>query len=76
MLVCERMDRRDDKEEYERMACERLTDIRLTVEEEVSISEAFRVFKDTVAAEVVGYRALRVQRKGNVWLNEGEEKSK
>ena len=42
-------------------------EVRLTVEEGVSLSEAFRVFKDAVTvvtAEVVGYRALLFSEEG------------
>ena len=64
------MDRKKVKEEYERKVCRKLTEARLKVEEGASISEVFRMFKDAVtakAAEVVGYRTLRIERKGNVW---------
>ena len=48
----------------------RETEARMTVEEGESVSEVFRVFKGavtTVAAEVIGYRAMRSQRKGITW---------
>ena len=48
----------------------RLTEARLTVGEGINVSEVFRVFIDaitTIATEVVGYRRLRGQKKGNTW---------
>ena len=65
MVASERMNRKEVKEEYERRVCKRLTEARLIVEEGVTISEVFRMYKGAVAVEVVGYRHLRVQRKGN-----------
>ena len=54
MVAREKM---DSKEEYSRKICERLTEIKLAVEEGISVSEIFRVFKD---AEMIGYRPLRI----------------
>ena len=64
VLASERMNRKEDRKEYERKVCERLRELRMTVEEGESVSEVLRMFKGaitTVAVEVVGYKALRSQ---------------
>ena len=70
MLASERLNSKEIREENERKIREKLSEVRMTVEEEESVSEVFRLFKDTMttaAAEVVWYRDMRSQRKGNTW---------
>ena len=71
----EKMDEKDFKEEYERKLCKRRIEARLIVEKGVSVNKVSRVFKDAViapgAAEMIGYRPLRVQKKGNAWWTDG-----
>ena len=54
MLASEKMDRKEVKEKYERIVCERLREARTTVGEESSVNDVFSLFKGivtTVAAE-------------------------
>ena len=52
VLASQKMNRKEVRE-YERKACEKLTEARLTVEEEESVSEVFRMFKDGLTTVVV-----------------------
>ena len=61
----ERMERKEFEERYETKVCERLTEARLAVEEGVSVSEVFWVFKDAViAAMQVWWDGRRNKRDG------------
>ena len=44
--------------EYVRVVCERLTEAKMTIKEDVSVCEVFRMFKGemTAVAKVVGYK--------------------
>ena len=64
------MDRKEVKEKYKRIVCERLREARTAVGEETSVNDVFSLFKGvvtTVADEVVGYRVVKGGRKGNAW---------
>ena len=70
VVACEKMDRKEVKENYERTVCERLREARTAVGEETSVNDVFSLFKGVVtavASEVVGYRVVKGGRKGNAW---------
>ncbi len=58
------------REEYEKKACEKFREARMTDGEETSVNVVFNVFKEvvtTVAQEVVGYRVCKDWVKGSAW---------
>lgn len=68
VMVSERLDRKEAKEEYERKICERLREVRMTAGMGTSVNAVFNVFNDVlteVGAEIVGYRVRRDRAKGH-----------
>lgn len=70
MAACEGMDRKEVREEYERMLSERLNEAGKTLSDGTSVDDILSLFKDVVtvvAAEVVGYRGHKDGKEGNTW---------
>ncbi len=70
LLVKGWIGRRLERSMREKKVCEKLREAKMTVGEETSVNDVFKVFKEvvmTVAQEVVGYRVCKDRVKGSAW---------
>ncbi len=73
VIASERLNRKEVIEKFEKKACEKLREARMTVGEETSVNDVFNVLKKSVmtaAQEVVGYRICKSRAKGSAWWTE------